>query len=116
MQKLTISIYVPSSEKCDISLGRRVELYCGSAPDLERILEEERKGVHIKQVQDETGKREGMAVLGTTLLSASVRLISLTSLTLVVSATGSIRDRVKELVRDRVKDGVDLFELEYQPV
>jgi hypothetical protein len=113
MQKLTISIYVPSSEKCDISLGRRVELYCGSAPDLERILEEERKGVHIKQVQDETGKREGMAVLGTTLLSASVRLASLT---LAVSATGSIRDRVKELVRDRVKDGVDLFELEYQPV
>lgn len=113
MQKLTISIYVPSSEKCDISLGRRAEFYCGSVPDLELILEEERKGVHIKQVQDETGKREGMAVLGTTLLSASVRLVSLT---LAVSATGSIRDRVKELVRDRVKDGVDLFELEYQPV
>ena len=77
-QILTISIYVASSEKRYVPQGQRAEFHFGSAPDLERILEEEREGVHINRVQNETGKRDGMAVLGKTLLSTSARLVSLT--------------------------------------
>lgn len=53
-------------------------MYFGSAPDLKRIMKEERAGAHINQVQNETGKRDGMAVLGKTLLCRPARLVSLT--------------------------------------
>ena len=64
MQILSISIYVAPGAKKTISLGRRVDVYYGSAPDLEQILEEERAGMYINRVQEETGERGNMAVLG----------------------------------------------------
>ena len=64
MQILSISIYVAPGAKQTVSLGRRVDVYYGLAPDLEQILEDERAGTYIHRVQEETGERGDMAVLG----------------------------------------------------
>ncbi|KAF3037144.1 hypothetical protein E8E11_003317 [Didymella keratinophila] len=90
---LGISIHVAISNMKDERLGRRVNLYHGPIP-LEQILKEEREGRHIRRVQTEVENHGDMAVL--------------------VSATGAIRDRVRSLVADDAKDGVALFELDYQ--
>ena len=65
-QILSISIYVASGAKRGVPLGQRVKIYYGSVPDLEKIFGEEWAGKYINRVQEETGKREDMAVLGKT--------------------------------------------------
>jgi hypothetical protein len=77
-QILSISIYVASDVKRKVPLGQRVDLYYGSAPDLKQILEEERAGTYINRVQEETGMRGDMAVLGKNRLSLSAKFTLLT--------------------------------------
>jgi hypothetical protein len=72
-QILSISIYVASGTKRRVPLGQRVEIYYGSAPDWEKIFGEEWTGRYINKVQEETGKRGDMAVLGTTSAFPQVR-------------------------------------------
>jgi hypothetical protein len=46
------------------SLGKRVDIYHDATPDIAAILLEERAGIHMDGVQEESEKREDMAVLG----------------------------------------------------
>ena len=78
MQILSISIYVAPGVKQTISLGRRVDVYYGLAPDLEQILEDERAGTYIRRVQEEAGERGDMAVLGKDRLFLMITLTLLT--------------------------------------
>jgi NAD(P)H-flavin reductase len=64
-QALSISIYVKDNVSIE-SLGKRVTIYHGDAPDFEGILDAEQKGRYIDRVQEENGRREDMAVLGET--------------------------------------------------
>jgi hypothetical protein len=63
-QILGISIYVASGEKRTVSVGKRVTYYYDTAPDFAAILHEERTGTYISRVQEESGRRSDMAVLG----------------------------------------------------
>ena len=87
--------------------GKRAIVYEGLM-DLETILREEATGKYIKRVQEESGEREEMLVMGKIPHMMPVKL-----LTSLVSASDPLRDRLRDLVRSYNK--VRLRELEYQP-
>jgi hypothetical protein len=60
---LSISVYIESGRVDRVPFGQRAIVDRGWA-DLELILQEEVAGKHIKRVQEETGKRGEMLVMG----------------------------------------------------
>lgn len=128
-QILSISVYWETNNIPRVPFGKRATMFAGPAP-LKEIFLEEVSGQHVKSQQVEvewdaktlkekkvesgglalTGRQGKMLVPGKIVLQ-----LFLLSLIIKVSCAESMRDELRLLVRDYVRDGVSLLELDYQP-
>jgi hypothetical protein len=140
-QILSISIYLESNDILTFPFGKRATIYPGVAP-LSGIFLEEVLGKHIRKPEVDTIQR-GMKELEPENLKANVEDVEdiessrqtttarngkmlVTGKSLVfwdqagankpkVSGYDDIRDQMRDLTRDYLKESVSLVELDYQP-
>ncbi|KAI9774177.1 MAG: hypothetical protein M1839_001879 [Geoglossum umbratile] len=111
---LAISIYCESSDIRNKSFGKRANVYPGKAP-VRDILQAEVAGEHIEKKLVDNIDWDTKALVEEGKLESGRLTRRDGRLLVIVSGTEDIRDELRSVVRDHLRDEVSFFELDYQP-